>query len=301
MGAKLDRDLKDVFAVHSDVAEKVANALKAQLLPAESVRIANLPTQNQQAYDLFLQGQYVNNQLETNTVGDPVAVGKTAVDFYRRAIAADPDFAFAYARLSHLQSYLYWYGIDNRTEVVDAAREARRPRTGLAARVARGTPGHGLRPLLDASRLRPRCESSISRMPACPAMRRSSRQSLTSSAGRANWRPAFWSCRRPACSPPRNSVYIREMASSQAALRHYANADAAYAKSLAITPGDAETLVQRATVRIQSGNLAAAEHMLATVPADLDPQASVSLLRFKLAMLQRQPDEALTVIEHAPG
>lgn len=100
---------------------------------------------------------------------------------------------------------------------------------------------------------------------------------------------------------PRNSVYIREMASSQAALRHYANADAAYAKSLAITPGDAETLVQRATVRIQSGNLAAAEHMLATVPADLDPQASVSLLRFKLAMLQRQPDEALTVIEHAPG
>ena len=47
-----DRDLKDVFAVQSDVAEKVADALKAQLLPAESVRIASVPTQNPEAYDL---------------------------------------------------------------------------------------------------------------------------------------------------------------------------------------------------------------------------------------------------------
>src|SRR4029077_5640415 len=48
-----DRDLKDVFAVQSDVAEKVADALKAQLLPAETARIANVPTKNAEAYDAF--------------------------------------------------------------------------------------------------------------------------------------------------------------------------------------------------------------------------------------------------------
>ena len=45
-----DRDLKDVFAVQSDVAEKVADALKAQLLPAESARIASEPTKNPEAF-----------------------------------------------------------------------------------------------------------------------------------------------------------------------------------------------------------------------------------------------------------
>src|SRR5690348_8265515 len=119
-----DRDLADVFAVQSDVAEKVADALRAQLLPGESARIASVPTQNQQAYDLFLKGRYLFNQLQTSSARDPVAVGREATDAYDRAVAADPQFALAYAQLSYLQSYLHWYGVDRHTAVVDSARDA---------------------------------------------------------------------------------------------------------------------------------------------------------------------------------
>jgi tetratricopeptide (TPR) repeat protein len=49
-----------------------------------------------------------------------------------------------------------------------------------------------------------------------------------------------------------------------------------------------------------SGDMAAAARMLAAIPADTDPQGSVSLLRYKLAMLERQPGAALAAITHSP-
>ena len=117
-----DRDIKNIFSVESEVAQAVADALKATLLPAESARIANVPTKNPAAYDLFLKGQYLFSQLQNSASRDPVADGKAATEMYRQAVAADPDFALAYARLSYLQSYLHWYGVDNSSAVVDDAR-----------------------------------------------------------------------------------------------------------------------------------------------------------------------------------
>ena len=73
---------------------------------------------------------------------------------YRQAVAADPDFALAYARLSYLQSYLHWYGVDNSSAVVDDARANAGAGPGLAAGLARSASRDGLCPLLVPSRLR---------------------------------------------------------------------------------------------------------------------------------------------------
>ena len=67
-----DRDIKNIFSVESEVAQAVADALKATLLPAESARIANVPTKNPAAYDLFLKGQYLFSQLQNSASRDPV-------------------------------------------------------------------------------------------------------------------------------------------------------------------------------------------------------------------------------------
>ena len=99
---------------------------------------------------------------------------------------------------------------------------------------------------------------------------------------------------------PRNSLLPREVANSYTALRRYAEADVAYARSLAIFPGDIEAQEQRATSMMFSGDMAAAERILAEIPADTNPQGSVSLIRYKLAMTQRQPDAALAAIAHSP-
>jgi tetratricopeptide (TPR) repeat protein len=99
---------------------------------------------------------------------------------------------------------------------------------------------------------------------------------------------------------PRNSLLPREVANSYTALRRYAEADAAYARSLAIFPGDIEAQEQRAASMMYSGDMAAAARILAAIPADTDPQGSVSLLRYKLAMTTRQPDVALAAIVNSP-
>ena len=295
-----DRDIKNIFSVESEVAQAVADALKATLLPAESARIANVPTKNPAAYDLFLKGQYLFSQLQNSASRDPVADGKAATEMYRRAVAADPDFALAYARLSYLQSYLHWYGVDNSSAVVDDARANAEQALALQpdlpeAHLAMGYVHYWCHRDYAAA-LR---EYGIARA-ALP-----NDAEVIAAIGYVHRRQGIADRGVPEIQQamvldPRNSLLPREVANSYTALRRYAEADAAYARSLAIFPGDIEAQEQRATSMMYSGDMAAAARILAKIPADTDPQGSVSLLRYKLAMTQRQPDAALAAIAHSP-
>jgi TolB-like protein/Flp pilus assembly protein TadD len=88
-----DRVLKDVFAVQSDVAENIAQALDAKLTPGERERLLRRPTENLEAYDLCLKGMRVGESL------DPEAL-RQAERYFREAIALDPGYARAHAGLA---------------------------------------------------------------------------------------------------------------------------------------------------------------------------------------------------------
>jgi TolB-like protein/DNA-binding SARP family transcriptional activator len=91
--ATYDRDLKDVFAIQSDVALRIAGALRARLAPAETASLARRPTDNLEAYTDYLKGRYLwNARTEGSLVG--------ALDHFRRAIAHDSAYALAYAGLA---------------------------------------------------------------------------------------------------------------------------------------------------------------------------------------------------------
>ena len=53
-----DRDMKDVFAIQSEVAQEIADSLQAKLSPAEANALATAPTKDTAAYDLFLKGEF---------------------------------------------------------------------------------------------------------------------------------------------------------------------------------------------------------------------------------------------------
>ena len=92
-----DRKLTDIFSVESEVSQKIASALQANISPNESRVLAAVRTPDAEAYDLFLRGQYEFRQAE----GRPDAEGyDRAVGFYRQALARDPDFAEAAAALA---------------------------------------------------------------------------------------------------------------------------------------------------------------------------------------------------------
>jgi TolB-like protein len=101
-----DRELKDVLAVESEVAEQIADALKANLSPSESHALASVPTQDPQAYDFFLQGEYQLRAAESLPLAETYA---RAEGFYRQAIARDPKFAQAYAALAYCSLSSHWF------------------------------------------------------------------------------------------------------------------------------------------------------------------------------------------------
>src|SRR5947207_6572101 len=133
-----DRDIKNIFSVESEIAQTVADALRAQLLPAETARIATVPTKNAEAYDLFLKGQYFANQIYASNAKDLVEVARRASGFYESAVRADPNFALAYARLSYLKARVYWYNIDPSAEAIVVARQAAERALALQPDLAEG-------------------------------------------------------------------------------------------------------------------------------------------------------------------
>ncbi len=88
-----DREGTDIFAIQSDIALHIADALEAELTPAERALLARRPTASQEAYVLYLKGRYFWNQRTSGGFA-------RAIDYFRRAIEADPRYARAYAGLA---------------------------------------------------------------------------------------------------------------------------------------------------------------------------------------------------------
>jgi TolB-like protein/class 3 adenylate cyclase/Tfp pilus assembly protein PilF len=101
-----DRDLKDVFAVESEVSQEIADALKANLSSSESHALASAGTRDAEAYDLFLRGEYEFHQAESTLAVDAY---DRAEEFYRQALARDPNFAQAAAELARSRLSRHWF------------------------------------------------------------------------------------------------------------------------------------------------------------------------------------------------
>jgi len=95
-----DRELTDVFAIQTDLAQKIAEALQAKLSPGEKSRMERKPTENGEAYLAFVQAQNLGCTVEDF---DKL---KQSEQLYERAVQLDPNFALALARSSLLQSWI---------------------------------------------------------------------------------------------------------------------------------------------------------------------------------------------------
>ena len=100
---------------------------------------------------------------------------------------------------------------------------------------------------------------------------------------------------------PRDNKLPRLIGETLVYLRRYAEADAAFNRALVLSPDDLETQVYQATALQMRGELEAAGRVLAAIPADSDPEGSVSFMRYQIALSMHQPDAALGSIAHAPA
>ena len=100
-----DRDLKNVFAVESEVAQQIADVLKARLLPQETRALAQSSTQNAEAYDHYLRAEVQLYRAFATAESSDFAAADAE---FQKAIALDSGFAQAYARRAYNQLSQHW-------------------------------------------------------------------------------------------------------------------------------------------------------------------------------------------------
>jgi serine/threonine-protein kinase len=99
-----DRNMSDVFAIQSDVAQRVATALRAELTPAERKRLDRRPTADMEAYREYLLGRHHWARWTEESF-------KQSIAHFERAVERDPAFAEAHSAMSEAWSHLgvgYW-------------------------------------------------------------------------------------------------------------------------------------------------------------------------------------------------
>jgi non-specific serine/threonine protein kinase len=97
---RYDREMKDVFEVQDEIARKIAEALRVTLSQQELEDLATKPTENLQAYDLYLRGKrYARRQTRQDL--------EFALQMFENAVAMDPSFALAYAACANACAMFY--------------------------------------------------------------------------------------------------------------------------------------------------------------------------------------------------
>ncbi len=110
---RYDREMKDVFEVQDEIAEKIAAALRITLSPQEQQALSAKPTEDLQAYDLYLRGRNYARRVGRQDL-------LFALQMYENAVALDPDFALAHAGLANVCAE-YYYHFERQQQWIDRA------------------------------------------------------------------------------------------------------------------------------------------------------------------------------------
>src|SRR5262249_43325799 len=116
-----DRELKDVFAIQSDISQQIAEALNTTLTQREEEFSNEKPTENMEAFDFYLKGNKYAAEFWDYEKMDNTA---NAFSSYEKAIALDPKFLDAYSAMISLYCEIGWRGgVVNKEQYMKKAKE----------------------------------------------------------------------------------------------------------------------------------------------------------------------------------
>jgi len=294
-----DRELKDIFAVERDVAEKVAGALKATLMPEEAARVASVPTQNAEAYDFYLRALAFSNRANDQYALTRVLMPQ-AIELLQQAIAKDPNFALAAALLGQAHMYMYFFGPDRTDERLAAAKAAAdqalalQPNLGEAHFALALYWYWGLREYaraqaeLDLARKTLPHSYMVEQIGAAIARRE------------GKWDQSLEGLHRAKEFDPRNSSPSFEFGQTYAQLRRYAEADQAYSRAAELSPEPALSQLRRGQNTVAwKGDLAPLRATLAGLAPASDASRANRSSFFDLEWLSRDFAAAARVAEES--
>jgi TolB-like protein/tetratricopeptide (TPR) repeat protein len=266
-----DASLSDVFQVQSDIATKVAQSLGVALGAGQEKALAERPTQNLAAYDAFLKGEAASSEM---TKSDVPSI-RRSLPFYEQAVALDPSFALAWARISAACSLLYSNGVPTK-DLEDRARRAAEKCIALAPERADGYRALGTfyrLVLADNARSLEQLRKAMELEPNRPDLLRSLAYAEES---QGRWDDALAHMQQSRRLDPRSpsrglgELYLLE--------HRPAEAREELERMVALTPGNIATIEYVAMTYLAEGNLEGARAYLRQAGRNADPAALVPAL-----------------------
>src|SRR5437879_3687497 len=290
-----DRDLTDVFAIQTDLAQKIASALQAKLSPAEKARLDKRPTQNPDAYLLFVQAHDYANR--TDMFRDTTLKAEA---LFEQAIKLDPNFALAFADLSMVESWLY-----HSSDPVSARREKARLNADEALRLQPDLPeGHlalGFSYYYgDRDYERALTEFEIARRD-LPNESQAYLAIGSIQRRQGKWAESNANLEKAATLDPKNTNVLMNLCYSYMGQRNFEAADKTVDRLIATSPQSFQARALKGFIALQlKGDLSAAEKVFSSLPSETDP-GLMTLARFWILRLKRNFPEALQVLQQFGG
>jgi serine/threonine protein kinase/tetratricopeptide (TPR) repeat protein len=266
-----DAALTDVFQVQSDIASRVAQALGGALGAGEAKQLSEKPTQNLAAYDAFLKGEEVSNGM---AVIDPSSLRK-ALDFYEQAVALDPDFAQAWARVSRVNSNLHSFSTPT-PELAERARQSAEKAVLLAPGRSEGYIALGSYEQLVVRDFSRALEQYAKGQRIEPGNTDLLRGIALAEESLGRWDTAVEHFRQAERLDPRPSGRSVPFIDSLIRLRRYPEAREAINRGLSLAPNNLALIHERALTFLGEGDLAGARAVFKRAQKDVEPTALVA-------------------------
>jgi TolB-like protein/Flp pilus assembly protein TadD len=290
-----DRDLTDVFAIQTDLAQKIVRELQAKLSPVEKAQIERKPTENSQAYLAFVQAHDLwtrPDKFRTNI--------EKAEQLFEEATRLDPDFAEAFAGLAWVHDWIY-----HDFDPTPARKEKARAAADTAVRLQPELPEAHLAlgfyhyycernyqtALNEFAMAKRRLPNSAEVYLAIGAIER--RQ--------GKWAESTANLEKAASLSPKDAWILQNLADNYYATRNFEAADKIFDRAIEAAPESFGPRAGKAKLAVDwKGDLSVMEKELTKMPSGVDPDGLVTFARVQLLLLQRKFSDALALLKQSP-
>ena len=297
----IERDLADVFAIQSEIAEAIADRLQAKLSPQEKSAIKERPTSDIAAYDLYLRAKKLIYEGEVSPARQRENLFQ-AVQLLDQAVARDPAFVLAHCQLAGAHDLIYFFNYDHTPGRLKQAEESIANAVRLqpeAGQTHLAQAIHSYLGYLDYDRAREELTKAQQSLPNDAQVfkflglidRRQGR-----------WNEGVRNLERVVELDPRNIDGIGNLAQAYFDLRRYNEAIATFDRIAQLEPGNPTVRTFRASIELLArADVAPLRAVINTIEAEGPASAAdVSTLAFELALDERDPAAAARALANIP-
>ena len=293
-----DRDLTDIFAIQSEVAQTIANKLTATLSPEEKRNIEKKPTENLEAYELYLRAKELLISVGvTATFSDVHKPLADAVSLLDQAVQLDPQFTLAYCRAAEAHDFLYLFydPTPEQRALGDAAISRALALEPDLAEVRLAYAAHLYRSYRDIGQAR--VQLTIARR-GLPNDADAIALEAHINRHQGQFEKAIQEFKDAITRDPRNSVFVEDLATTFRQVRQFRAAEQAFDQLSELRPDQPIVGTQKPFLSYyETGDSDAIRTAFAALPASAADDRGVLSLRLAFAFVDQDWAQAKTLIE----